>query len=266
VRGEDVCQQVPKTEQVCVDHLEKECANIPAKEACKNIPYQEHVCKMETLQRDEPYECMKKVQVPHEVTLKTQQAHVQIEFDAQSSQVESSYNVALDTKGNLTFVAKKRENSHVIAFANKQVKTEQHGDINSINALYKIVLFDLLENFKFIESGIQNIELHKKVLAFTVEGKLDAKRIKLDVRIRKKEEVKLEKSLSGSQVLAEFDGEKTKVTLDLEKLGALKIGGIFNRTHNIHLKLKLDYADLGEVLLSEGKELSTEANVDLKIE
>jgi hypothetical protein len=265
VSDSPVCHQVPKVDQVCVDHMEKECKNIPTKDVCKNIPYIEQVCTMEARSKDVPYECMKKIQVPHEVIVKTHKANVKMQFDARSPQVETQFALALGTEGALELNAK-GANPNIIAFAHKEITQNELANINSISALYKIVLFDRLENFKFMASGIQNIKLQSRALEFTLDGKIEAARIKLGVNISKKGEVKFAKALTGKNIQATFDGGKTTISIDLEKLGAPKLGGIFNRTHNVDLKMKLDYTDLGEVVYSEGDELAVSANVSVKVE
>lgn len=266
VQDRPVCHKVPRTEQVCEDHWEIECRNIPAEQVCKKVPYTEQVCSMENRMKDVPYECTKQVQVPHEVIVKTHKANVQMEFDARSPQVETQFNVSLDTKGALQLTAKADRDSHVIAFAQKEIKHEEVANVNSISALYKIILFDQMENFKFIESGIQNIKLHKRSLSFVIDGKIETKRASLDINISKKSKVKFAKTVLGNSIASTFDGEKTTINIDLEKLGAPKLGGIFTDLHRVHLKLKLDYKDLGEVILSEGKELSTETNVEVNVD
>jgi hypothetical protein len=66
------------------------------------------------------------------------------------------------------------------------------------------------------------------------------------------------------QMGLEFDGNRTHVVIDLEKLGAPALGG-FIKTHNVSMKLKLNYADFGDVLIFDGKELATSLNSDLKV-
>lgn len=261
-----ICRKVPKVEQVCVDHMERECRNIPAKEECKNVPYKENVCKMETHMKDETYECTKTVKVPHEILVKTHKAHVQMDFDARSAEVSSAFRIELDTKGNLNLTAREKVDSQLLIFAKKDIKSDEQDKINTIEALYKIVLMDKSEYFKFMESGISNVELQKRSLSFTVAGKVELKRAGLTLKISKKGATRFEKVILGTQMSSEFDGEKTRITIDLERLQAPKLGGFFNREHNVTMKLKLDYSDLGESVLSSNQEFSTTANVKVKVE
>jgi hypothetical protein len=266
VPGDEICQQVPKQVQVCQDHLEKECSNIPAKDVCKNVPYKENVCQMETHMKDQPYECTKKVQVPHETVVKTHQAHVQMSFDARSKEAISDFTVSLDVNGKLDLGAEVSSESHLYIFAKKDIKATMQDKINSIAAKYAVVLIDKNEYFRFMESGMQNITLQSRTLNFTVEGKVEIKRASMAIAISKKGEKKFEKTVDSNVMKAEFDGTNTKITVDLEKAGAPKLGGIIFREHNLALKLKLDYSDLGESVLKKVPEFTTVANVNVKVE
>jgi hypothetical protein len=262
----EICHNVPYEDEVCNDHMERECKNIPAKDVCKNVPYKENVCSMETRHKDEPYECTKTVQVPHVVTLKTHQAHVQMNFNAQAAEASSKFNIQLATDGKLTLNAKVEDENKLLIFAKKEISQTEQNKINSINALYKIVLMDKEEYFKFMESGIKNIVLESRSLSFSIAGKMDLKRANLSVLISKKNVTKFDKLVKGTQMSSEFDGEKTRITIDLKKLDAPLLGGIFNREHNVQLKLKLDYSDLGESLILKEKEFSTATNVNVKVQ
>ncbi|MFA6238022.1 MAG: hypothetical protein WC635_11885 [Bacteriovorax sp.] len=266
VPGDEICRNVPHQEQVCVDHMERVCENIPAREVCKNVPYKEQVCKMETRYKDEPYECTKKVEVPHEVLLKTHKARVQMNFNTKSSDSHALFKVVLSTNGKLALSAQKDAQApDQLIFAKKDIKAEEQADINSINAIYNIVLIDKAEYFQFMKSGIQNILLESKSLSFSVDGKIELKRASLAIKIEKKSKIKLDVLVTGSQMAAEFDGEKTLITIDLKKINSPKLGGVFNREHNVNMKLKLDYSDLGDSLINE-KEFATSVNVNTKVQ
>ncbi|MGZ3857469.1 MAG: hypothetical protein ACXVKO_14520 [Bacteriovorax sp.] len=266
VPDDEICRQVPVDHQVCVDNMQKECKDIPAKNVCKKVSYKENVCKMETHTVDEAYECTKTVQVPHETLVKTHKAHVQMNFDARSKEVASEFSVALDTDGTLSLSAEDTNNSDLLIFAKKDIKSAQTTDINTLSAVYNIVLMNKAEFFKFMQSGIQNLALQKRSMSFMIAGKIEAQRASLAIAIAKKDEAKFEKTITGAQFTSEFDGTNTKITVDLEKFGAPKLGGIFNREHNVQLKLKLDYSDLGESILSKAPEFSTAINANVKVE
>lgn len=267
VPGDKICRDVPHQEEVCVDKMERVCEDVPAQEVCKNVPYKENVCKMETRHKDEAYECTKKVKVPYEVVLKTHRAHIQMNFESKSAEASAQFNVALNTDGKLSLTAKEdAEGAEQLIFAKKEIKAEDQGEINSINGIYNIVLMDKAEYFQFMESGIKNIGLGPKSVSFSVEGKIELKRATLALKISKKDDTKIDKLLTASQLNAEFDGEKTRITVDLKKLGVSTLGGIFNRVHNVQLKLKLNYSDLGENLILKEKEFSTSANVNIKVQ
>lgn len=266
VSDRPICHDVPKTEQVCSDNWSKECHNVPTEEVCKNVPYKEQVCKIESQMKDEPYECMKTIKVPHEVLVTTHKASVQVEFDARSNSINPDFQVSLATDGSLSILAKDSQDTHAMAFAKKDIHQENIENINSIMAVYKIILFDQAENFKFLETGIKNIQLKSRSLVFFLDGKVETKRLSMNLNISKKGDVKFEQKIAGNKVLGEFDGEKTKITIDLQKLGAPKLGGIFNRVHDVNLKVALDFSDLGENLISNGKELSVNTIESVKVD
>ncbi|MFA6236873.1 MAG: hypothetical protein WC635_06050 [Bacteriovorax sp.] len=260
------CRDVPRQHQVCENRPRQQCDWIPDQRVCENIPYYERVCKDEILYRQEAYACMKTIDVPYEVTLKTHKANVLLEFINSAALVTPAFNVSLSTGGVMSLKAKDQGASKTAAFVKKDVKNAEQENTNTISAKYKIALFDRSELFKFVDSGLSNLELKKDSLSFYVLGKFEVKRATLAIRIAKKDEVKFEKTLNGTQILAEFDGIGTKVTVDIEKYGAPKLGGVFTKKHNVTLKLKLDYSDVGEILLPEKGELSATLQQDVSVE
>lgn len=260
------CRDVPRQHEVCENRPRQQCDWIPDQRVCENIPYYERVCKDEILYRQEAYACMKTIDVPYEVTLKTHKADVLIEFLNNASAVTPAFNVSLDTKGSMTLKGKDQGATRTAAFVKKEIKNSDADGINTISAKYKIALFDRSELFKFVDSGLSNLELRKDSLSFYVQGKFEVKRSSLAIRIAKKDEVKFEKTLDGTQFLTEFDGIGTKVTVDIEKYGAPKLGGLFTKKHSVILKLKLDYSDAGEILLPEKGELSATLKQDVSVE
>ncbi|MGZ3788499.1 MAG: hypothetical protein ACXVLQ_08260 [Bacteriovorax sp.] len=261
-----VCNQVPRQQQVCENRSRQQCDWIPDRNVCENVPYQVPVCKDEVLYRQDPYACKKTVEVPYEVTLKTHKANVQVHFAATSSSVTPQFNVSLDTNGVMSITGKDAGATKAAAFVKKQVKNTEQAGVNSITALYNIAVLDRAELFGFMDKGLSNLDLKKTSLSFYVNGKFDVKRASLSVRIAKKDKVKFEKLLNANQFETEFDGIGTKVSIDLEKLGAPKLGGVFSKKHQVTLKLKLDYSDVGEILLPEKKELSTALDQEISVE
>lgn len=260
------CRQVPRQHEVCENRSRQQCDWIPDQRVCENIPYQERVCKDEILYRQEPYSCMKTINVPYEVLLKTHKAQVLVDFLTNSSSVTPEFNISLSTEGSLSLTAKDRGENVAAAFVKKEVKNTEVEGVNSIAAKYKIALFDGKDLFKFMEKGLSNLELRKDSLSFYVHGKFDATRASLAIRIAKKDEVKFEKTLRGSQFESKFDGIGTTVNVDIEKYGAPKLGGVFTTKHNVKLKLKLDYSDAGEMLLPTKGELATGLDQDVKVD
>jgi hypothetical protein len=261
-----VCHQVPRQHQVCENQARQQCDWIPDQNVCENIPYSERVCKDETLYRQESYACKKTIDVPYVVTLKTHNANVLVDFLTTNASVTPEFKFGLSTNGVLSLMAKDQGDNKAVAFVKKDIKNSEVGDVNSIIGKYKIALFDRTEFFKFVDQGMKNLTLRKNSLSFYVNGKFDAKRASLAIRISKKNEVKFEKTLTGSQFASVFDGIGTKVSVDIEKYGAPKLGGVFTKKHNVVLKLKLDYSDVGEIILPEKRELSTTLDQDISVD
>lgn len=261
-----VCRQVNRPHEVCENRPRQQCEWIPAEQICRQIPYTVNECKDEIFYRQIPYACKKDVQVPYEVTLKTHQANVQMLFDAKSTAVASQFSVALDTKGDLVLTGKEIAGSSVAAFVKKDIQTESHADVNSIKAIYKIGLYNRADIFNVADKGISNVNLGKRSLAFIVNGKFDQSRSTLAVKITKKGETKFDRILKASQFRTKFDGSVTRIDVDLEALGAPKLGGVFNKKHTVNLKLKLDYSDVGELLLPAGGEFSTQTAVEVEVD
>jgi hypothetical protein len=259
-----VCEQVNRPHQVCESRPRRECSTVPAERVCNSVPYSVNECKDETLYRQVPYACKKDVQVPYEVTLKTHQANVQVLFDAKSTEAASKFTIDLNNKGELSITGSELAGNKAMAFAKKDVKVEAHGDINTIKGIFNVSLYNQADLFQVSSKGITNVDLAKRSLSFVVNGKFDHKNASLSVKIAKKDDVKFEKVLKASQFKSKFDGSVTRIDVDLESLGAPKLGGLFNKTHTVTLKLKMDYAALGQLVLPKMDELSVSTSVEAK--
>jgi hypothetical protein len=261
-----VCEQVSRPHQVCENRPRQQCSIVPAENVCENVPYSARECKDEVLYRQVPYACKKDVQVPYEVLLKTHQANVQVLFDAKSTEAASQFTFDLNNKGELSIAGKELAGNKAMAFAKKDIKVESHGDINTIKGIFNVALYNKSDLFQVSEKGITNVDLNKRSLSFVVNGKYDHKNASLSVKIEKKNDVKFEKVLKSSQFSSKFDGKVTTVEVDLESLGAPKLGGLFNKTHTVTLKLKMDYAALGQLILPKMGELSVGTSVEAEAE
>ena len=275
IPGDEVCRDVPRQHQVCVDNFQKVCENIPAKEVCKDVPYQEEVCKMETKYKEEKYECTKVVKVPKETLIKTHRANVKVEFKALSEILGQVFNFNLDEKGSLSVMGKRSsdENSYdyvATAFVKKEIKADDRGDINTINAKYKITLLDRNEFFAYPNTNESlNGELSKYSFSFNLKGKIDSKRTNLKLKITKKEKVEIDKKVARGNIKYAYDAQTklTKVTVDLKSEGA-KIGSIFTgekAIFRVQLTFEQDYSDAGEMYLSKPANLMYEGWGDFNL-
>ena len=261
-----VCEQVNRPQQVCENRPRQQCEWIPAQQVCSQIPYVVNECKNETLYKQIPYACKKDIQVPYVVTLRTHQAKVQVLFDAKSAEAASTFNVGLSEKGEMEITGKEDAGSAAVAFVKRDVKNSLQGEINTIKAIYKIALYNKEDLFSVNSKGITNVDLNKRSMSFIINGKFDKARSTLAVNISKNGEVKFNKTLKPAQFSAKFDGSVTRIDVDLESLGAPKLGGLFNKTHSVGLKLKMDYSDVGDLLLPKLGELSTSTSVDAEVD
>lgn len=261
-----VCNQVNRPHQVCESRPRQQCEWIPAEQVCNQVAYTVNECKDETLYNQIPYACKKDVQVPYVVTLRTHQANVQVLFDAKSADAPSTFRVGLSEKGEMEIVGKEEAGSSAVAFVKRDVKNSLQGDINTIKAIYKVALYNKSDLFSVSSKGITNVDLNKRSLSFVVNGKFDKARSTLSVNISKKDETKFNKVLKPAQFSAKFDGTVTRVDVDLESLGAPKLGGVFNKNHTVSLKLKMDYSDVGDLLLPKLGELSTSTTVEAEVD
>lgn len=262
--GRQVCHTERRPERVCQNVPRQECVWIPDRVACQQIPYEERVCKDEVKYRQIPYACKKEIDVPYEVTLLTHKAQVKVDFNTNATQVASQYQISLNSNGNLNLKAQALKGNKPVVFMKKNISSQTSGDINQITANYKLNLLDTQENFSWLDKGIQALELHKRSLSFLLQGKIDQARSKLFVKIEKGDELRFEKLLSSQEFKATFDGVVTRVDVDLKALGAGKLGGVFNKTYTVTLKLVLDYSDLGDIVLPQMGEISTGVKVDIE--
>jgi len=257
-----VCRQVNRPHQVCENRTRQQCDWNPDERVCSQIPYSTTECRDETLYRSIPYACKEDVKVPYEVTLKTHRANVMVEFSDKAIEGKPVYSVSLDEKGVLAFTGNS-ESQSILALLKKEIVVNSQADINTISAKYKVTHFDLRDLFNVNSKGISNIDLGKRSLSFIVNGKFDVQKTSLYVKIAKKDNVKFEKMLRSPQLKTTFDGSVTKVEIDLESLGAPKLGGVFNKTHSVLLKLKLDIPNQeGEIVIPKVNEVFVGANVE----
>lgn len=261
-----VCEQVNRPHQVCESRPRQQCDWVPARQVCDQVPYSVNECKDETLYKQIPYACKKDVQVPYVVTLRTHQANVQVLFDSKATDAKALFNVGVSEKGEMEITGKEEADNSAVAFVKRDVKNSLQGDINTIKAVYNVSLFNKSDLFNVSSKGISNVNLGKRELSFVVNGKFDKARSTLSVVISKKDETKFNKVLKPSQFTAKFDGSMTRIDVDLESLGAPKLGGLFNKTHTVALKLKMDYSDAGDLLLPKLGELSTSTTVEAEAE
>lgn len=272
IPGDEVCQRVPRQHQVCVDNYKKVCANVPAKEVCKNVPYKEQVCKMETKYKKEEYECMKEVEVPKVTLLKTHKAAVKVEMSALSEILGPSFDVSLDTNGSMSFKASANsaedyDSTSAVGFVKKDVKAKDLGAVNEITANYKVLLMDGNKNFAYLRT--QNVvgNLSKYSITFRLNGKVDAKRTSLALKITKKDKVEIDKKISRGNISYKYNDKEnfTDVTVDLKSEGA-KIGSIFTGSQtafHVELAFSQDYADAGELILSSIRDFTLKLSTDM---
>lgn len=256
----EVCNQVNRPHQVCENHSRQQCDWIAESQECNQVPYEVTECKDETLYRQIPYACKETVKVPYEVTLKTHRANIQVLFNSKELDSNPEYKISLDSRGNLSLVGVNQNEEKIISLLKKEVKVEAQSDLNNIHAIFSIAQLKLTDLFDVRE--LNSIDLNKKSLSFVAVGKFEDKRSSLSVKISKKGSVKFEKILKSNQFKAVFDGKVTKINIDLESLGAPKLGGLFNKTHEVSLKLKLEVGDLGEVIIPFAKEISVSKTVE----
>ncbi len=262
-----VCQQVSRPYQVCENRPRQQCEWIPERQICNQVPDRVvKECKDETLYKSVQYACKKDVQVPEVVTLRTHRANVSVLFNTQSADAPATFNVGLSEKGEMEITGKEEVGSGAVAFVKRDVKNSLQGDINTIKAIYSVAIYNKADLFSVNSKGITNVDLNKRSMSFVVNGKFDKARSTLAVTISRKNEQKFNKILKPSQFTAKFDGSVTRVDVDLQSLGAPKLGGLFNKTHSVTLKLKMDYSDVGDLLLPKLGELSTSTSVETEVD
>ena len=264
--GQRTCRQVPYQEQVCQNVPRNQCDWIPDQRVCENIPYNERVCQDETRYRQEPYACTRTVQVPYVVTVKTHKANVTVDFDPKAAGIEANFMFELTTQGDLSVKATEVPPTRSIIFLKKTIENQDSNDVNSIDAKYDLIMFERSQIMKALDGGIQDIYLESEALEFVLPGNVDLSRSSMDLRIRKKDETKFEKSLTSSQYKGSFDGQKTTIKINLRALGAPKLGGFFNKKHEVKIVFKLDYSDMGSLLVPNTANLSTQIDREVKVQ
>lgn len=264
--GQRICRQVPYQDRICDNVPRRQCDWIPDQRVCENIPYNERVCQDEVRYRQEPYACTRTVQVPYEVTLKTHKANIAIDFDPKAAGILANFIFGLNERGDLTVKAQEVAPVRSIIFMKKDLETNDAGDVNNIDAKYEFIMFERSQIMKAIDGGIQNIWLGSDDLVFTLPGNVDPARATLDIRIKKKDDVKFNKTLKNGQFSMTFDGQNSKFSINLKKLGGGGLGGFFTKKHQVRIKLSLDMSDLGSLVVPESAELSTSIDREVKVQ
>lgn len=264
--GQRICRQVPYQDRVCYNEPRNHCEWIPPRTACDQYPYQERVCRDEVRYRQEPYACVKTISVPYEVVLKTHKADVSVTFNDQAQNNSPIAFVAkLSEAGDVSLIAKD-PNVTTGIFVRKNITNTDAGKENQITAHFPVDLVNLTESVKIARGSITNVDLGKHHLAFNVAGLVDTKRAKLYVRINKKDEVKFERSLIPSEYKVTNSNGESRITINLEKLGAPKLGGVFTTKHQINVQLTFDYSDLGTMLFPTQEALKLNVNKEEKVD
>ncbi len=263
VPGDEICRNVPRQHKVCRDNYSKVCENVPAEEVCKQVPYKEQVCKMETKYKDEAYECTKVIQVPVEKLIKTHKAKVKIEFSVLSEILGPEFTIGLDTKGNVAITAKANDDvyfnqgSKAAVFVKKTVKAKDEGEVNNIQANYKVLMMDAKLQLAYLQTpGIEGT-LKKHSLSFVLNGKIDPARAAMGIKILRKDIVEIDKvAISKGNIHYKYvpNGNFTEVTVDLKAEGA-KIGSILTGPKKIEFQTTIsftqNYSDAGEMVLEK---------------
>lgn len=264
--GNRVCRSVPYQERVCHTVPRNHCDWIPPRTACENYPYQERVCRDEVRYRQEAYACVKTIQVPYEVVLKNHKANVIVNF-TELGNINSpiAFVASLTTHGDVNLTAKDSSASHGV-FVRKQQTNTEVGKENTIEAKFPVTLVNLSESLKIARGSITNVDLGKHHLHFNVAGLVDLSRAKLYVRINKKDEVKFERSLGTNEYTVTNTNGESRIQLNLEKLGAPKLGGVFTTKHQITVQLTFDYSDLGTMVFPTQEALTLKASVEEKVD
>jgi len=246
IPGERVCRTEPRQEQVCHQVPRSVCHYEPARNVCESIPYQENVCGMETVVKKEAYACLKTIQVPYEKVTKTHQADIEFLFGQNSNSSKFEINTVLTTLGEVKISSKNLGNpKHFLFFENKMSQSDS-GEMNQIKSKVYFKVLSIEEELTATADGIFDVELTATDLKFKVNGKFNPSRTLLKLNIRKKDETKFNANLKHGQYTTQIVGNETVVRVDLKAQGAPKLGGVFNRTHDLSIELSSDYSDLSQ--------------------
>ncbi len=264
--GRRVCRQVPYQDRVCHNEMRNYCEWIPPRNVCEQIPYQERVCRDEVKYRQEAYACTKTIKVPYTVELKKNTANVSFNFTELNRVISPVVFVTkLSDEGNLSLNLKD-PNANTAVFYSKEITNNEDGKINDIDAKYSFKMLNISETLKATRGTVSNIDLGKHHLSFDVDGAIDFGRINLKVKISKKDDVKFDKTLTSDQIELSHTNGQTHFHINLEKLGAPKLGGVFTTKHQIELILNFNYGEFGEMLLPNKNQLTLEHSAERKVE
>ncbi len=245
--GDEVCENVPSIERVCDDNYENVCENVPAKQECKDVPYTVKECKMETKYKDVQYPCKKTIEVQKEKIVKTYKSTVDVSFNPVTEIEGLEFIFELTKNGKIQ--EKLNDPERFVVFYGKDVKETDVTNVEKrVDANYNITILDAKGYLNFTKTQALEGHVKKRAVEFRVLGKLDSKRLKLDMKIQKGDKTYVEKSVPNEQVNLTYDAQADQTTISIN-FGAdgVKFGNYLTSRKtefNVDVTVIQDYSDL----------------------
>lgn len=235
------CSQVPREQ--CYDVPKNKCEWIPATEECRDIPYQENVCRNVTKYKDIPYKCTKQRQIPYEVL--DQLVIGKVNFKAsKSANSDLAYraNFSINKNKELEIaVTNAKATKATILRATKTQKVSVNGDVKTIEAQYSVkeeqpALNSLLNGVK-----VSWVSLTRQKITIAINKEIDASKLYIDLEILKGQKTYFDKTLRGQDFSISKRGGLTYLSLNLIENGGDELDGVLNKKFNVNLRLVHNY-------------------------
>lgn len=261
--GRQVCRNIDYNEPVCRQEPRQSCHYEPGRNVCTDVPYQQYVCHDVTRYRSETYACRRTIQEPYQVDRKVS-ADVTIDYKGAIKNAQTKLNFQLLESGKIILDVEDHSPVSKLVAANKDLSIDAQDNETNTSGKITFRFYNKSNVLAPVQSGINSVGISQKELRFNIGKVTHANRIKVQLKIVRdglfsSPKTILNKSLSLGQFALTNSADKSRVTVDLSQFGV----SLKRKKYEVTIKVSLDYN--AEFLnLDPNQNLSTQAFFKLK--
>ena len=235
--GREVCRNVPYTDQECRNITRNDCHWEPSRQDCRQVAYQEYVCHDITRYRSESYACTQTREVPYVVTLKTYQAGVDFQFAQIDQNIQTQFNISLDTTGTLKLMAKDESTPAVFVHITKTISQTEVNNVITIKASYKISFVNENEYLGIFAGNFELSSFTPDEMTFQIGEMNHPEKTTFILTFKQDETTLIDRILDEEDFQATQVENATLIKVDLAHLNIAKFWGTF--TFNLKVQVEL---------------------------